>query len=652
VGIVTLNLDHRRHSTRFSCAFLILRNNGVQAKVNRSLLLKKLDEASLLKLEGIKVYAEAAEKVSSCAAKQMSISLIPEVQGGLDALANHGHNPTLNIARFWAALSGMKQLQMKVYDDFARTMCLVAPADTEVADTQGDSDAEEKTSQFSVAAPSMWAVTPKAADEESAGDSTPVVVPDTETLQESMQREMEAAFDGATRSFVKWYLEQAWASGPALTLLRESVEGSSEMLKAWLRIATERKDSPHMRQLGPAVLSAIEQVVTFAKAYLVVVGDGILDVESHGAFSSVFLAPGQVASGKNRQSSYFKLMAAAARRSEDFKRKETQVTQRAGPELEHGALFQSRLEQFELNKDKALDEAYLDATVEDLEKFALFSPQALATLHTAIIDWCLARMQAVPELEDPLEQMATYVSIQAALAKVRTADEDKARLVVEVKIQMKSKIKALKADCAVAQMKKLLANSAELGAPSFLEFVPTLDAISDAGLKGIDLAGAELTLVFFMQGTFERLKEEMTSDPEKDHASDVFLLRQLVKNHAALTARMDPAAVQYPPAVVKGLVEKSATIFDASLKYDSHPSKANFASLTKACVSWYDIRFPKEHDGLKKLASTALALNFNSMTAWVAKKKECVDAAAGEFEKHIIELEVISGGLKEPPAAN
>jgi hypothetical protein len=155
-----------------------------------------------------------------------------------------------------------------------------------------------------------------------------------------------------------------------------------------------------------------------------------------------------------------------------------------------------------------------------------------------------------------------------------------------------------------------------------------------------------------MQGTFERLKEEMTSDPEKDHASDVFLLRQLVKNHAALTARMDPAAVQYPPAVVKGLVEKSATIFDASLKYDSHPSKANFASLTKACVSWYDIRFPKEHDGLKKLASTALALNFNSMTAWVAKKKECVDAAAGEFEKHIIELEVISGGLKEPPAAN
>lgn len=649
MSIVELNPDHRRHSARFTCAFLILCINHVLVKVNRSLNLKKVDEATLLQLEGVKVYAEAAEKLSASAAKQMQISLIPEVQEGLDALASQGHNPTVNIARFWAALSGMKQLQMKGFDDFARTMLLVAPKDAELVVADDGSDPENNT-LFSIAAPCMWQVTPNADDEDAARE--PVLVPEQESGQESVQREMEEAFDKATRSFVKWYLEHAWASGPALTLFRESVEASSAMLTVWLEMSAERTESPHRRNLGAAVLSAVDQVDTFAKAYLVVVGDGIIDAESHSAFSIVFLAPGQVSSAKSKQSSFFRLMAAAARRNEEFKRKETQVTQRAGPELEHGALFQSRIAHMEVNKDRAYDVPYIDETMKELEKFALFSPKALAILHTSIVDSCLLGMQTVPDLADPLEQMSAFVSIQAALAKLRPADEDKARAVVEAKIQLKSKIKALRADCAVAQMKQLLDNSAQLdAAPSFLEFVPILDAISDAGLKGIDVGGAELTIVFLMQVTFERVKEEMI-DPEKDHANHLSLLRQLVKNHVALTARMDPLAVVYPPAIVKSLVDKSVVIFEASLKYESTPSKANFASLTKANVAWYDIRFPKEHEGLKKLAHAALAVNFASMKAWNVKKLECVASAAGEFEKTIIELEVISGGCKESLASN
>jgi hypothetical protein len=90
------------------------------------------------------------------------------------------------------------------------------------------------------------------------------------------------------------------------------------------------KDMPDTHGMGKRALKAAQNCTTVAHAYLAVMSDCVITVESYTAYKTVFQPSG------SKQPELFRLVAMCSRKNSDFQAKETLLIRVAAKELEQG----------------------------------------------------------------------------------------------------------------------------------------------------------------------------------------------------------------------------------------------------------------------------------------------------------------------------
>jgi hypothetical protein len=254
-------------------------------------------------------------------------------------------------------------------------------------------------------------------------------------LQSQVRRQVaqDRKYDAATRSFPQQF-GMAFGCDALYQLIRTSLPKVVSVMKAWVEAAASVVKS----RMSSGCITVLDQSVLFARAFIIVCGEDIADMEGHNAFTSVFMPTGK------QQAEFIRLLVLCCRREDKFKAMEVLYVRNSDKELQNGGVLRSWV------KDAADGKLTIDSMKDICMKVPAFRdgfrPGATAGIEQSAKTWAVEMSRKImsDEADEPDDSMECLEVCRDVFFMVSCTEAETAEL-QEIRGKVEQKMAGLRA---------------------------------------------------------------------------------------------------------------------------------------------------------------------------------------------------------------